>query len=120
MFMGPIYGHKPAMARSDERRRGNSEEWDINILLRTHLWNLGALANWPLIRGADTKLRRPSKHFIDNIHRSKEATVLYLVRPKDLTRVTCVLAGLLVVTRGSGSTCTSPNIRLVRAWVGIT
>ena len=52
---------------------------------------------------------------IDNIHRSKEAAVLYLVRPKDLTRVTCVLAGLLVVTRGSGSTCTSPNIRLVRA-----
>ena len=40
------------------------------------------------------------------------------MRPKDLTRVTCVLAGLLVVTRGSGSTCTSPNIRLVRAWVG--
>ena len=55
---------------------------------------------------------------IDNIHRSKEATVLYLVRPKDLTKVTCVLAGLLVVTRGRGSTCTSPNIRLVRAWVG--
>ena len=120
MFMGPIYGHKPAMARSDERRRGNSEEWDINILLRTHRWNLGALANWPLIRGADTKLRSSAEAIIIIDNNNKEATVLYLVRPKDLTRVTCVLAGLLVVTRGSGSTCTSPNIRLVRAWVGIT
>ena len=56
MFMGPIYGHKPAMARPDERRRGVGYQYCV---LSTYIpLELGGAGKLALDQGGGHKTAR--------------------------------------------------------------